>query len=89
MMQQKSTKTTILPLSIDNLRNFTDELKEIMHEKLLSEMEEERARWKYLLQSMEKSRLSLNASQQLRKSLEECIAMKNQFVSLKFTLLFF
>ena len=83
-------QTTIVSTSpssgVDNLRNFTEELQEIMHEKLLSENNEERARWKYLLQTMEKSRVAFNACQQLRNSLENCTALKDQVVSL---LLFF
>lgn len=51
-----------------------------MHEKLLSESSEEKTHWKYLLQSMEKSRVALDACQQLRLSLKQCAGVKDQVV---------
>ena len=55
----------------------------MMLQRLLTESEEDDARWKYLLQTMEKARVAQNVILQLNQSYNDCVAAKDIIVSLE------
>jgi len=78
------TDKTTSAVDPDNLlASYFDELREMMHEKLLTEGVEEDERWRFLLQTMEKSRIARNTIQQLRKKFNVSIEQKCAIINEK------
>jgi len=65
----------------DNLVDYFDDIREIMLERLLTESDEDDARWKYLLQTMERSRIAQNVILHLNQSFKDCVTTKDVIVS--------